>query len=195
MTSSSASSAFRRCSSRRMRRPRIRRGRWRRFVAPAASARCSGAIPTTTQLCGRARPSISRRTSGVSGSGEPTAHRNRRSPPSPRSSAPNDAPPGQADAWIDIDRSEFRLDPSAQLPRLYRRYREQGQPVIGLCDRLRLARRGEDRIDQVAQTSSGEADGAVGGAVVEADLVAGLVVDEAAGKDGVGNVAGSLVVR
>jgi endo-1,4-beta-mannosidase len=33
----------------------------------------------------------------------------------------------QADAWIDIDRDEFRLDPGAQLPRLYRRYREQSQ--------------------------------------------------------------------
>jgi endo-1,4-beta-mannosidase len=31
---------------------------------------------------------------------------------------------GQADAWIDIDRDEFRRDPRAQLPRLYRRYRE-----------------------------------------------------------------------
>lgn len=27
------------------------------------------------------------------------------------------------DSWIDIDRDEFYLDPSAQLPRLYRRYR------------------------------------------------------------------------
>jgi endo-1,4-beta-mannosidase len=27
------------------------------------------------------------------------------------------------DSWIDIDRSEFHRDPSAQLPRLYRRYR------------------------------------------------------------------------
>jgi endo-1,4-beta-mannosidase len=27
------------------------------------------------------------------------------------------------DAWIDLDRDEFYLDPSAQLPRLYRRYR------------------------------------------------------------------------
>ena len=26
------------------------------------------------------------------------------------------------DAWIDIDRAEFQSDPSAQLPRLYRRY-------------------------------------------------------------------------
>lgn len=33
---------------------------------------------------------------------------------------------GHADAWIDIDRDQFRLDPSVQLPRLYRRYREQG---------------------------------------------------------------------
>jgi len=32
-----------------------------------------------------------------------------------------------ADAWIDIDRDEFRLDPRAQLPRLYRRYREQSR--------------------------------------------------------------------
>ncbi len=31
---------------------------------------------------------------------------------------------GHPDAWIDIDRDEFLLDPSAQLPRLYRRYRE-----------------------------------------------------------------------
>jgi endo-1,4-beta-mannosidase len=28
-----------------------------------------------------------------------------------------------ADAWIDIERDEFRSDPSGQLPRLYRRYR------------------------------------------------------------------------
>jgi endo-1,4-beta-mannosidase len=34
-----------------------------------------------------------------------------------------------ADAWIDIDRDEFLLDPSTQLPRLYRRYREQSCPV------------------------------------------------------------------
>jgi endo-1,4-beta-mannosidase len=32
-----------------------------------------------------------------------------------------------ADAWIDIDRDEFRLDPRAQLSRLYRRYREQSR--------------------------------------------------------------------
>jgi endo-1,4-beta-mannosidase len=32
---------------------------------------------------------------------------------------------GQADGWIDIDRDEFLLNPRAQLPRLYRRYREQ----------------------------------------------------------------------
>ena len=35
--------------------------------------------------------------------------------------------PGDADAWIDIGRDEFLLDPNAQLPRLYRRYREQSQ--------------------------------------------------------------------
>jgi endo-1,4-beta-mannosidase len=34
---------------------------------------------------------------------------------------------GYADAWIDIDRDEFLLDPSAQLPRLYRRYGEQSR--------------------------------------------------------------------
>ena len=28
---------------------------------------------------------------------------------------------GQADAWIDIDRCEFRLDPGRQVRRLYRR--------------------------------------------------------------------------
>ncbi len=33
--------------------------------------------------------------------------------------------PEHADAWIDIDRDGFRLDPRAQLSRLYRRYREQ----------------------------------------------------------------------
>ena len=33
--------------------------------------------------------------------------------------------PEHADAWIDIDRDEFLLDPNTQLPRLYRRYREQ----------------------------------------------------------------------
>jgi endo-1,4-beta-mannosidase len=43
----------------------------------------------------------------------------------------------QADAWIDIDRDEFRLDPRAQLPRLYRRYREQSRgeaPTSGMTD-------------------------------------------------------------
>lgn len=34
-----------------------------------------------------------------------------------------------ADPWIDIDRDEFRRDPQTQLPRLYRRYREQSQPA------------------------------------------------------------------
>jgi hypothetical protein len=33
---------------------------------------------------------------------------------------------GGDDAWIDLDRDEFYLDPSAQLPRLYRRYRARG---------------------------------------------------------------------
>jgi len=37
--------------------------------------------------------------------------------------------PEHADAWIDIDRDEFLLDPNTQLPRLYRRYREQSRPV------------------------------------------------------------------
>jgi endo-1,4-beta-mannosidase len=35
--------------------------------------------------------------------------------------------PAHADAWIDVDRDEFLLDPHAQLPRLYRRYREQAR--------------------------------------------------------------------
>jgi len=35
--------------------------------------------------------------------------------------------PAQADAWIDVERDEFLLDPSVQLPRLYRRYREQAR--------------------------------------------------------------------
>ena len=39
---------------------------------------------------------------------------------------------GHADAWIDIDRDEFLLDPNTQLPRLYRRYREQSRP--GMTD-------------------------------------------------------------
>jgi len=42
-----------------------------------------------------------------------------------------------ADAWIDIDRDEFRLDPRAQLPRLYGRYREQSRgeaPTPGMTD-------------------------------------------------------------
>ncbi len=34
---------------------------------------------------------------------------------------------GYADAWIDIDPDEFLLDPSAHMPRLYRRYREQSR--------------------------------------------------------------------
>jgi hypothetical protein len=45
--------------------------------------------------------------------------------------------PGLADAWIDIDRDEFLLDPNAQLPRLYRRYREQSkaeQAMSGMTD-------------------------------------------------------------
>jgi hypothetical protein len=42
-----------------------------------------------------------------------------------RSSAPNGAPPVHAEAWIDIDRTEFRLDPRVRLSRLYGRYREQ----------------------------------------------------------------------
>jgi endo-1,4-beta-mannosidase len=33
---------------------------------------------------------------------------------------------GEADAWIDIHRDEFLLNPRTQLPRLYRRYREAG---------------------------------------------------------------------
>jgi endo-1,4-beta-mannosidase len=37
--------------------------------------------------------------------------------------------PEHADAWIDIDRDEFLLDPNTQLPRLYGRYREQSRPV------------------------------------------------------------------
>jgi hypothetical protein len=32
-------------------------------------------------------------------------------------------PAASTDAWIDIDRDEFLLDPGVQLPRLYRRYR------------------------------------------------------------------------
>jgi hypothetical protein len=32
----------------------------------------------------------------------------------------------EADAWIDIHRDEFLLNPRTQLPRLYRRYREAG---------------------------------------------------------------------
>jgi len=42
-----------------------------------------------------------------------------------------------ADAWIDIDRDEFRLDPRAQLRRLYRRYREEPRgeaPTSGMSD-------------------------------------------------------------
>jgi endo-1,4-beta-mannosidase len=35
--------------------------------------------------------------------------------------------PGDADAWIDIDRDEFLLDPNVQLTRLYGRYREQSR--------------------------------------------------------------------
>ena len=33
--------------------------------------------------------------------------------------------PEGSDGWIDISRDEFRVNPGAQLPRLYRRYREQ----------------------------------------------------------------------
>ena len=42
-----------------------------------------------------------------------------------------------ADAWIDLDRDEFLLDPHAQLPRLYRRYRERSRDeyaMFGLTD-------------------------------------------------------------
>jgi endo-1,4-beta-mannosidase len=35
--------------------------------------------------------------------------------------------PGDVDVWIDISRDEFLLDPHAQLPRLYRRYREHSR--------------------------------------------------------------------
>jgi endo-1,4-beta-mannosidase len=44
---------------------------------------------------------------------------------------------GYSDPWIDIDRDEFLRDPSAQLPRLYRRYREQSRTehaTSGLTD-------------------------------------------------------------
>jgi hypothetical protein len=44
---------------------------------------------------------------------------------------------GYADPWIDIDRDEFLRGPGAQLPRLYRRYREQsraGHPTSGTTD-------------------------------------------------------------
>jgi endo-1,4-beta-mannosidase len=43
----------------------------------------------------------------------------------------------QADAWIDIDRDEFRLNPRAQLPRLYRLYLEQSRhadEISGMTD-------------------------------------------------------------
>jgi len=43
--------------------------------------------------------------------------------------------PGYADAWIDIDRDEFLLDPNAQLPRLYRRYREQSRDEHAMSGR------------------------------------------------------------
>ena len=33
---------------------------------------------------------------------------------------------GEVDAWIDIHRDEFLLNPRTELPRLYRRYREAG---------------------------------------------------------------------
>jgi endo-1,4-beta-mannosidase len=45
--------------------------------------------------------------------------------------------PGDGDTWIDIDRDEFLLDPSALLPRLYRRYRKQSRaehPTSGTID-------------------------------------------------------------
>jgi endo-1,4-beta-mannosidase len=45
--------------------------------------------------------------------------------------------PEDSDVWIDIDREEFLLDPSVQLPRLYRRYREQSRDELaasGLTD-------------------------------------------------------------
>jgi hypothetical protein len=32
--------------------------------------------------------------------------------------------PDYADPWIDIERSDFLLDPGVHLPRLYRRYRD-----------------------------------------------------------------------
>jgi endo-1,4-beta-mannosidase len=38
---------------------------------------------------------------------------------------------GSADAWIDIDRSEFLRNPSAQLPRLYGRYRSSREVDAG----------------------------------------------------------------
>src|SRR5204863_6772698 len=55
-----------------------------------------------------------------------------------------------------------------------------------------VGRAGEHGIEEVVELGGGEADRAVGGAVVETDLAAG-VVDEAAGEDDVGDVAGPLV--
>jgi len=45
--------------------------------------------------------------------------------------------PGDEEAWIDVDREEYLLDPSALLPRLYRRYRKHSRdahPRFGMTD-------------------------------------------------------------
>src|SRR5690348_10572900 len=59
--------------------------------------------------------------------------------------------------------------------------------------RVALARCGEDRVQEVVESRGGDADGAVGGAVVEANLVAAGVVNKPAGEDDVWDVACALV--
>src|SRR4051812_33568080 len=58
-----------------------------------------------------------------------------------------------------------------------------------------LGRRREHRLEQLVEPCGREADRGVGGPVVEADVAARRVVDEAAGEDDVGDVAGALVGR
>ena len=58
----------------------------------------------------------------ASGSGEPTAHRNRRSPPSQRSSAPNGAPPETPTRGSTSTGTSSVSTRVRSCPRLYRRY-------------------------------------------------------------------------
>ena len=182
--------------SKRMQRPRTRPRPWKRFVAPAVSAQCSGAIRITTRSSGRARPSILPPTSARSDCGGSTVHRNRRLRSWQRSPAPNGAPPDTlTPGSTSIRTSSF-----------WTRVRNYPASTVGIGqspsrlprrrfsrDRLRVGWCGEHGLEDVAKPCGREADRAVGGAVVEPELVARGVVEEAAREDDVRDVAGALV--